>query len=95
MQGNTGHFPYSKFRNVTKDERFTDGVIVGNGTCTTRQSGRIYSLNALNYTYMKTKMLDKITCGYFNSDMQFSIAAATFNNAFYVFHKYENAYLDK
>ncbi|CAL6005611.1 Conserved_hypothetical protein [Hexamita inflata] len=84
-------YPYRP--NVVKDERYTSGILTdSDGFVSLCMSGYVYNKNILTDEYMNPGRLNKFTFNKFNNDIQITVHEEAFNNAFYVFHKYENVY---
>ncbi|CAL6035356.1 Conserved_hypothetical protein [Hexamita inflata] len=84
---------YPEHNQVLKDERYTSGIYTSSeGFVTLRFSGYVYHRNSLQDEFMTSNKLSNFTYNKFNSDMQVVIHEAAVNNAFYIFHKYENVY---
>ncbi|CAL5973127.1 Conserved_hypothetical protein [Hexamita inflata] len=77
---------------IVKDERYTSGIQAGEGYISLLMTGYVYQRDNLKDDFVAPQMLNKVTYNKFNNDMQITIHESAINNAFYVFHKYENIY---
>jgi len=93
MMRKSGYYwKYEKYPDVIKDDRFVDGMEVHKGYMIIKYAGYVYYQPDLTDEYITRDMLNPITYNYFNYHMGFQIRRAGFNNAFYIFHKYYDAY---
>ncbi|CAL5983282.1 Conserved_hypothetical protein [Hexamita inflata] len=74
-----------------KDERYVDGVQIGNGFVSLLFSGYTYFGKNLTDEFL-TKGTSQITFNKFNTEMQMAVKDEAFNNVFYIFHKYKDAF---
>ncbi|CAL6110180.1 Conserved_hypothetical protein [Hexamita inflata] len=77
-----------------KDERYTDRVQIGSRFATLLFSGQTYLKENLTDEYI-TNGVGGITLNKFNADIQMAVKDEAFNNIFFMFHKYENAFSGK
>ncbi|CAL6066800.1 Conserved_hypothetical protein [Hexamita inflata] len=88
-----GYFePYQQYPDIIKDDRYTNGLVTHRGYMVVVFSGYVYSTTNYSDEYISSDKLIKRTDNLFNKELTFEIAEAGFNNAFYIFHKYHDAY---
>ncbi|CAL6082066.1 Conserved_hypothetical protein [Hexamita inflata] len=88
-----GYFePYQQYPNIIKDDRYTNGLVTHRGYMVVVFSGYVYSTANYSDEFITADKLIKRTDNLFNKQLTFEIAEAGFNNAFYIFHKYHDAY---
>ncbi|CAL6040761.1 Conserved_hypothetical protein [Hexamita inflata] len=83
---------YKRDTNIIKDERFVSPWMVKDGYLYLLFSGYMYHELNKSDEFISTDMIGEVTYNRFNVEMEITISQAAFNNVYYIFHKYEDAY---
>ncbi|CAL6092906.1 Conserved_hypothetical protein [Hexamita inflata] len=89
---------YSSYQNykmdnqITKDERFVSPWVIDNGYVYALFSGYVYHVSNYSDEFITNDKLGEVIYNRFNVESEITIAEACFNNVYYIYHKYENAY---
>lgn len=92
MQSSGYYWPYKEYNDTIKDDRFVSGLEMGSGYMVIRYSGYVYNTKNLTDEFINRDMLNDITYNKYNRQVQFTFSRAGFDNAYYIFHKYYDAY---
>ncbi|CAL6074632.1 Conserved_hypothetical protein [Hexamita inflata] len=89
---------YISYRNnemdytILKDERFVSPWVIGDGYGYILFSGYAYSRVNTSDEFITRDMLKEIVQNKFNAPFQLTVSEAAFNNYYYIYHKYQNAF---
>ncbi|CAL6081938.1 Conserved_hypothetical protein [Hexamita inflata] len=83
---------YEQSVSIVKDERFVSPWTIKDGYFYLLFSGYTYHDSNKSDEFITADMLEPVTQNRFNVDSEIILADAGFNNLYYIFHKYENAF---
>ncbi|CAL6074648.1 Conserved_hypothetical protein [Hexamita inflata] len=77
---------------IIKDERFVSPWVIEDGYGYLLFSGYAYSRVNTSDEFITRDMLKEIVQNKFNAPFQLTVSEAAFNNYYYIYHKYQNAF---